>query len=518
MAELLSSKVAIIEEPPRIRGIPGLPTAVASAVGLAERGPIGEAVLVTSIEEFQRAFGGITTDLGLAALGFFQNGGSNLWVVRTVHYGNVDDASTGTAARAIGVISVGEQPAPAFRLEALYAGTYGNRLSIEIDAATNGQADAFDLTVVEGGITRETFANLSMATSHSRHFDRVINDAQRGSRFVKAVNLNLQNPATPTAQVVVLTGGSDGTSGLTDADFTGSETGRTGLHALGAAPDVSLVLIPGRATPAVHADMLEYCELSRGGAAFAVLDPPAGLSAAQMVTYVSQTAGIENYSEYGAIYWPRISIPNPNPAAFGTSATIIAPPAGAIAGVYARTDGAQPGGVYNAPAGVEVGRLNGVLGFETPECNDERKRDLVYPHRINPLRTEAGAPRYVDGSRTLKGNSNFPSIPERRGVSFIERSLRRGLDTARHRPNDERLRAEVNTTILAFLTAQMNVGAFASRDPKTAFFVEVEDDAQARFRGELHVRVGLATNKPAEFIVLHISADTRALEAELAAS
>src|SRR6185503_14321081 len=114
----------------------------------------------------------------------------------------------------------------------------------------------------------------------------------------------------------------------------------------------------------------------------AILDSPVGLSAAQMVTYITQTAGIENYSEYGALYWPRIVIPNPNPAVFGSQATIVAAPSGAIAGVYARTDAAQPGGVYNAPAGVEVGRLLGVLGFETSECNDERKRDLVYPHRI----------------------------------------------------------------------------------------------------------------------------------------
>jgi hypothetical protein len=33
---------------------------------------------------------------------------------------------------------------------------------------------------------------------------------------------------------------------------------------------------------------------------------------------------------------------------------------------------------------------------------EERKRDLVYPKRINPLTTGPGLPRYIDGSRTLK--------------------------------------------------------------------------------------------------------------------
>ena len=36
------------------------------------------------------------------------------------------------------------------------------------------------------------------------------------------------------------------------------------------------------------------------------------------------------------------------------------------------------------------------------------------------------------------------------------------------------------------------------------------------FAGKLLARIGLATNKPAEFVVLRISQDTRALDQELA--
>jgi phage tail sheath protein FI len=38
------------------------------------------------------------------------------------------------------------------------------------------------------------------------------------------------------------------------------------------------------------------------------------------------------------------------------------------------------------------------------------------------------------------------------------------------------------------------------------------------FAGKLIARVGLATNKPAEFVILRISQDTRALQVELAAT
>lgn len=47
-------------------------------------------------------------------------------------------------------------------------------------------------------------------------------------------------------------------------------------------------------------------------------------------------------------------------------------------------------------------------------------------------------PRYIDGLRTLKGNGNFPYVAERRGVIFIERSLKQGLQFARHKNNTGR--------------------------------------------------------------------------------
>ena len=146
---------------------------------------------------------------------------------------------------------------------------------------------------------------------------------------------------------------------------------------------------------------------------------------------------------------------------------------------------------------------------------------IVYPHRINPLTTGPGLPRFIDGSRTLKGDGNFPFVAERRGVSFIERSLHQGLQFARHRNNTEALRAQVRRTIVAFLLQQMNQGAFRSNDPQKAFFVDVSDTLNPPsvvMAGQLIIRVGLATNKPAEFIILRIAADNRAFDAELAAA
>lgn len=735
--ELLSSKVVVVEEEPRVRGIPSAPTSVAAAIGITQRGPIDVSVLCSSFDEFEGRFGRFTpdADLALAAVGFFENGGTQLWCVRTVHHKSIDDPGTATAIRAAAYLTspgaptparvTGAAPAPfvlddgaaltisvgggpdltatisataafvaaggpgpyaladgqtlgvridggapqqvafaamdfttignatpaevavslnaklagakavviagvprivsdtkgtgsrveiiggtanaalafptapavgkgnvanarattidevkaiaepaiagivvsaapggfldvhtvatgptaqlqvraataagfgldttphagsasgaanALRVEGKDPGAYANHIEIEVRAPASGAAGACDLAVIEDGTYREVFPDLRMTPKADRYVERVINDPAAGSALIRVTDQLLAGSPALALQTVTLSGGDDGLVGIADTDFTGSATGRTGLHAFDRIPDISLLLVPGRATPAVQNAMLRYCEVDRDGTMFAVLDPPAGASAVDVITYVESTAALLGLSEFGAVYWPRVKVLNPDRSVFGAQDKIVVPPSGIVAGVYARTDAARPGGVYDPPAGIDAGRLFGVLGFETDEVLEERKRDLVYPKRINPLTTGPGLPRYIDGSRTLKGDGNFPYVGERRGVIFIERSLKQGLQFARHKNNTEGLRATVRRTITAFLLAQMNNGAFRSREPAKAFFVDVSDllnTPTVIFAGKLLARIGLATNKPAEFVVLRISQDTRALEAELAAA
>jgi len=735
--QLLSSKVVVVEEEPKVRGVPALPTSVAGMVGITERGVIDQAVLCTSFEEFQDRLGGFTpnSDLALAAMGFFENGGSQLWVVRTVHHTDISDPASATAVRSFGFLTTAGAPTPALvvsaaaepfilddgdrivlsvdggadeqatfngsaaqipaggtgpfaladgqtltlrfdggveqtvifssgefadigtatsselaavinaqiadgkataeegllalvsntegtssqvevtggtanaalgfapgavfgggnvadlsavtvaevktileaavptvevnaglggvvevrtlgtgaavslqiqatttaafgfdndlhagsdsgaanavRVEGKDPGAYADQVQVEVSAATSGETTAFDLAVIEDGVYREAYPNLSMDPSNARYIESIVNDERTGSNLIRVIDQLLAGHPVPDVQTVQLAGGNDGLTGLDDADFVGSEVGKTGLNAFDQVQDLSILMVPGRATSAVHNAMVSYCEVDRDGTVFAILDPPANQSATDIVDYVQNTAALIELSEFAAIYWPRVLVLNPAKSVFGPADKIPVPPSGIIAGVYSRTDSARPGGVYDPPAGIDKGRMFGVLGFETDEVLEEAKRDLVYPKRNNPLTTGPGLPRFIDGSRTLKGGSNFPYIAERRGVIFIERSLKQGLQFARHKNNTEGLRAQVRRTITAFLLTQMNNGAFRSREPSKAFFVDVSDQLNTPtviFAGKLIARVGLATNKPAEFIVLRISQDTRAIEAELAAA
>lgn len=404
------------------------------------------------------------------------------------------------------------------RVDGKTDGSYANDLEIQIAAATSGESDRFDFRVIDDGVVLEFFPNLSMIDTAENYVETVINGSG-GSNLVAVVDLDAattQRPANGTFGP--LASGNDGLAGLVDADFIGDPSGLTGIRALDNYADASILIVPGQATSAIQNAMITYCEVTRDMSMFAILDSPEGYSSTQIITYVESTAGLLGLSEFGAMYWPRVKVSNPNRTIFGATDTITVAPSGIVAGVFARTDASQPGGVYVPPAGIEKGITRGVLGYETEEVFNERRRDLVYPKRINILTTFRGAPKHIDGSRTLKSNGLFPFVAQRRGAIFIEQSVKNGTQYARHQNNTPKLRRTVIRSIRQFLIGEMKVGAFASEDPDTAFYIDFSDKlnpASEVAAGRMNGRVGLAFNTPAEWLVIRFTRDTRALEAEL---
>lgn len=429
----------------------------------------------------------------------------------------VTNASTATSIGFDNVIHSGFAggTVDTLKIDGKYDGTYANDYRIKIAAATSGDASEFNLDLIDStGLVLESWPNLTMDSTAERYVEDVIND-DAGSKRIAATDLDAAGTPTQRRPINVTTsamsGGDDGLSGLADSDYVGSAASATGLRALDTVDDLTLLAVPGVATSAVHNGMIAYCESTRGGQVFAVLDPPADMTASQIITYVTSTAAIGGLSEYAAIYWPRIEVLNPNKAVFGKAPTIILAPSGHIAGMFSRNDNAKPGGVWTTPAGTEEGKLFGVLGFETDKVLKEDVRDLVFPKRINPITTMKGFPRYVDGARTLKGDGNFPTVGQRRGVSFAERSIKLGLQFARHKNNTPELRSDCYRTVYGFLKEQMDNGAFVTKDPATAYFVDF-GDALNTVANKIVGRIGLATAQPAEYIVLKFSQDTRALD------
>jgi len=409
-------------------------------------------------------------------------------------------------------------------------GAYTDDIRIIIEDATNGDAAYFNLKVEVSGVVKETWPNCTMDDSSTDYVETLINNVNLGSLLVAVTDqgltpVGIKRPANGTS--AAMTGGDDGLVGIADADYVGNVAGPTGLYTFDRIQTGRILIIPGLYTEVVHKGMLDYAEIDRNGSMFCLLDCPPQNTRTQVVTYLT-SAGLLEYSEFGAIHWPWIKVGNPQPAVFGTGDEITIPPSGWIAGKCAAND-QRRGGVYEAPAGFGEGWgvIRGMTDVEDDpsgqtehEVLDEKTRDYVYPYRINPFNRTTGGLWYIDGSRTLKSTGNFPSIGERRGVIFIAESIKNGLQIFRHRFNNRTNRMRAERASRVFLEAEMNKGAFRSTDPARAFFVDFSDALNPvanEFAGIMTGRIGLATNKPTDWIILLITQDTRALEESLAA-
>jgi len=149
--------------------------------------------------------------------------------------------------------------------------------------------------------------------------------------------------------------------------------------------------------------------------------------------------------------------------------------------------------------------LLGVLELETEIVSGDATTDLLYPENINPLASpKGGGAIFIDGTKNLKSIGNWPQIHQRRGVSFIERSIAIAVDpVARHNNNTPNLRAEVKRGILGFLGIQLQNKAFARTLPEECYFVDVGDALNPSIQANTMTgRIGLNMGTSTDFVVL----------------
>ena len=114
-----------------VRTITGVSTSVTAFVGYFKRGAMNKAVQVFSFGDFQRSFGGLDnrSEASYALQQFYQNGGTQAWVVRT--------AKTDTAkAAAVRIKDSASGGANILLATAANEGAWGNNIRLDIDYAT----------------------------------------------------------------------------------------------------------------------------------------------------------------------------------------------------------------------------------------------------------------------------------------------------------------------------------------------------------------------------------------------
>jgi len=468
-----------------------LSTTIAAFYGANDRGPLTPA-LVNSWSEYTKIFGTYNTTAGnelpLALYTFFQNGGNRAYVARAVGAGSVSAFRT--------INDRAGTPAATLRIQALNAGTWGNDLNVSITDSTT--ANLFNLTVFKGGNTDaeivETFTDLSMTTSNARYALSVINST---SNFVIALDQGsaatggTRNPAL-VANGVLATGANGGNI----ASISTYSVFDTILNSL-------TLNVAGRTDATSINAAITYAEAR--GDIFVVIDG-SDLPVGNAATSSTQLNLASTYtpSSAAAVYYPRIIIADPTVGVGGSSTAVRSIGAGgAVVGLYAATDSSR--GVFKAPAGLGA-RVSGAVAV-TSLTNAELDLMNSTAAPVNAIKFVPGTGICVMGARTLKAGTLDKYVPTRRTLIYLKKALSDLTQFAVFEPNTPETLRRVNSTISSFLTAFWSQGGLAGATPQQAYFVQADagNNPQVSIdNGELNIAVGVALQRPAEFIVIKI--------------
>jgi hypothetical protein len=293
-------------------------------------------------------------------------------------------------------------------------------------------------------------------------------------------------------------------------DVTGDLSNKTGMYALENVDLFNLLVLPDDVasdTSTVMSTAMSYCEQRR---AMLLLDLPTKtttLAAAQ--TWIKDPGTPK--SANAAAYFPRAQFPDP----MQSYRPRTMPSAGAIAGLYARTDASR--GVWKAPAGTEAQLrgptsvlLTGATG--SPVALTDMENGTINPLGLNAIRALPVYGIVAWGARTLFGADvmadQWKYIPVRRIALYIEESLFRGTKWVVFEPNDEPLWAQIRLSVGAFMHGLFRQGAFQGSSPRQAYLVKCDSETTTQADidlGVVNILVGFAPLKPAEFVVIQIT-------------
>ena len=194
MAQVSYPGVYIQEVPSGVRTITSVATAITAFIDFFREGPMGQAVEIFGMTDFERVFGGLDdrSEASYALSQYFLNGGGTALVIR---------AASGSPAKATaGIKSTTAAGTALLTVSAANEGIWGNNLRVEIDLNTTDPTKFFNLTVTRydgpSGKARplavERHLNLSVNKANPRYVEALVNDAS------KLIRVKHETPADTT--------------------------------------------------------------------------------------------------------------------------------------------------------------------------------------------------------------------------------------------------------------------------------------------------------------------------------
>jgi Bacteriophage tail sheath protein len=279
---------------------------------------------------------------------------------------------------------------------------------------------------------------------------------------------------------------------------------RTGLAALEPIDEIAILLAPdevtdnsGTTTDAV----IDHCERLRDR--FAIVSAPANRDRIQDLRPPRDSA-------FAAFYYPWVRVLDPV-----RQRTVLVPPGGHVAGIYARTD--IDHGVHKAPANEDVrGLTAGKAGSSDAPLEftvTKDAQDILNPRGVNVIRDFRDGGRGVRlwGARTMSSDSEWKYVNVRRLFVFVEQSIHNGMQWVVFEPNSENTWANVRRVVTDFLFRLWRDGALLGTTPEEAYFVKCDRTTMTQNdldNGRLVCLIGMAPVKPAEFVIFRIAQRT----------
>ncbi|MFD9276190.1 phage tail sheath subtilisin-like domain-containing protein [Streptomyces mirabilis] len=492
-----------------------LRTDVACFAGRTRRGPLASPVRVTDWAAYTAVFGGLDAalDLPYAVRGYFANGGTALWVLRTEPAGPTSAAATWPA----GAPSPFE-PAAGCRIEAASPGGWadGTRVTVRHrPAGAAGQPQVL-VRVDSPGESPESFGWLR-ATELPAAVSAL-------SRLVRLVPDGLA-PVSPAAtahagtHTVTLAGGTPLPGGPDDSG-TLADAYADAVRAMAQLPEPALLALPdldrcgvGEQYREELADLLvEGCAQALDR--LALLDPPrtpdtdadpvaATRRATDWMEALRQrhdTAGLQAC----AVHWPPLRVPDPLATVPPALRTV--PASGHVAGTAARLD--RERGAFATPANAsleDVVDLAHVLRAE--------QEIAVYASGANLLRCPPGRGPLVWGGRTAVppgragGVGDGWFIAHRRLLHRLVRAARAVAEPLLFEPDTLGLRLLLVQGLTEVLLGLFEAGALAGERPAEAFRVRCGEGLNPPdlvALGQLVCQVEVAPAAPMEFITVRL--------------
>ena len=586
MPEYLAPGVYVEETSFRAKSIEGVGTSTTAFVGPTRRGPLGGVPeLVTSLPDFERIYGSLE-NLALgdvsdaarrlnfvahAARAYFDNGGSRLYVVRTLNTaavasgallaGGADAENASIRARFAGaayngrvllreaarpatVRTLGTAPAGSLLsirvgdTETLYTGSgatwldNGNTaLSLAGLAAedTPGGADAvanlvtLAVDVIDADGYAQSWDELGFAPAHPRWLGTVLaqNPANRADALANLVAAQIGSGvsafelAAAVRALPAVVGDTDGRRLLVLAGGTDGNAPITGAEGTAGSYADALATLSGLEDVSIVA--------APGSSAYADAQAIQGAligHAERRRAYRIAVLDCEPNQTPGGMRIARGRIDSRYAALYYpwviVSNPLARPGRDDIPREIALPPSGFVAGIYarnDTQRGVYKAPANevvtGALRFES-EINFAQQ-ELLNPIGVNCLRYLSGRGYRVWGARLASSDPEWKYVSDRRYFNYLEASIDRGTQWAVFEPNGERLWANVRQTISDYLYNEWRGGALLGSTTEEAYFVRCDRTTMTQNdldNGRLICLIGVAIIKPAEFVIFRIGQKT----------